>query len=216
VVKIAKKVAKNFSLPTMVHIGDINKQVSPALTQEFLPLMEPGDILSHVFTAKFGGTLRPDGMVLPQLKDAMERGVILDIAHGRFNFSFEVAKKGMTQGVFPTTLSTDLSTMSLSGPVYGLTVTMSKFLALGLDLKEVIEMTTIKPARALSIDDKKGSLKPGMDADVSILELLSGVWKLEDSEQQTIKVTRLLAPVMAIKLGQPICSQPAAQPQPID
>jgi dihydroorotase len=216
VVKIVKKLAKNFNLPVMVHIGDVSKQVSPALTQEFLPLMEPGDIVSHVFTPQFGGVLRTDGMVLPQLKDAMGRGVILDVAHGRFNLSFEVAQKSMAQGVFPTTLSTDLSTLSVSGPVYGLTVTMSKFLALGLDLREVIRMTTINPARALGTEDRKGSLKPGMDADVSILQLLSGAWKLEDSEQQTLKVTGLLAPVMAIKSGQPISSQPAAQPRPID
>jgi dihydroorotase len=216
VVTIAKKMAKSFSLPLMVHIGDSDKQVSPALTQEILPLLEPGDIVSHVFTAQLGGILNPDGVVLHELKDAMERGVILDLAHGRFNFSFEVAKRSMAQGILPTTLSTDLSTLSLNGPVYGLTVTMSKFLALGLDLKGVIQMTTVNPAHAIGIDDKKGSLKPRMDADVSILELLSGTWELEDSEKQIVRVNKLLAPVMVLKSGQPISSQPAAQPQLAD
>ncbi len=160
--------------------------------------------------------MRSDGTVMPELKDAMERGIVLDIAHGRMNLSYEVAKKGMTQGVIPTTLSTDLTRMSVSGPVYGLTVTMSKFMALGLNLKQVIEMTTVSPAHALGIANRKGSLEPGMDADVSILELLSGTWKLEDSEQQTIKATTLIAPVMTIKSGQPIPAQPTAQPQPMD
>jgi len=76
-------------------------------------------------------------------------------------------------------------------------------------------MTTINPARALNIQDRRGSLKPGMDADVSILELLSGTWKLEDSEQQTIEVTRLMTPNMTIKSGQLIPAQPVAQPQPL-
>ncbi len=216
VVKIAKKAAKKFDLPIMVHIGDRDKQVSPTLTQEFLPLMEPGDILSHVFTAQHGSILCTDGTVLPELREARQRGVVLDVANGRFNFSFEVARKGMAQGILPTTLSTDLVLPSLTNIVYGLTVTMSKFMALGLDLKQIIEMTTINPARAISAEDKIGSLKPGMDADVSILKLLYGTWKLEDSEQQIIEATRLIAPSMTIKLGKLIPAQPIAQPQLID
>jgi dihydroorotase len=212
---MAKKTAKEFKLPIMVHLGDHDKQVSPTLTQECLPLMEPGDILNHVFTAKFGSPMRPDGSVLPELREAMERGVILDIANGKSNFSFEVAKKGLAQGILPTTLSTDLTILSLAGPGYGLTVTMSKFLALGLNLKQVIEMTTINPARVLGIEASKGSLKPGMDADVSILEILSGAWNLEDSEQQIIEATQLIVPSTTIKSGQLIPSQKVAQPQPV-
>lgn len=216
VVKTAKKIAKQFSLPIMVHIGDIDKKVSPKLTQELLPLMESGDILSHVFTAQQGGTLRPDGSVMPELKEAMARGVVLDVANGRINLSFEVARKAMSQGILPTTLSTDLTIMTYKGPVYGMTVTMSKFMALGLDLKQIIEMSTINSARALGVEHRSGSLKPGMDADVSILKLLSGTWRLEDSEQQIIKVPKLIAPDITIKSGQVITAEPAAQPQPVD
>jgi len=216
VVEMAKRIAKTFELPIMVHIGDVSGKISPTLTQEFLPLMQSGDILSHVFTAKLGSIIRPDSTVLPELKEAMQRGVVLDIAHGKFNLSFEVARKGMAQGILPTTLSTDLTTLSLTGPVYGLTVTMSKFMALGLHLKQIIEMTTINPARALGIEGKGGSLKAGMDADVSILELLSGTWKLQDSEQQTIQATKLIIPTMTIKSGKLIPARPVAQPQPKD
>lgn len=213
VLKIAKKLAKKYGLPIMIHIGDLERRVSTTLTQELLPLMESGDILSHVFTVQHGGTLRPDGTILPELREAMQRGVVLDIAHGRFNFSFEAARKIMAQGIFPTTLSTDLTLPSITGPVYGLTVTLSKFMALGLDLRQVVEMATINPARAISIEDRKGSLKPGMDADISILELSSGIWKLEDCEQQTIEVTRLITPYMTIKSGEVIPIQMVAQPQ---
>jgi len=212
IVKMAKKVAGKFGLPIMVHIGDVDKQVSPTLTREFLPLMEKGDILAHVFTAQMGGVLRADGTVLPELKEAMARGVILDTAHGRFNFSFKVARKAIDQGILPYTVSTDLTVPSLTGPVYGLPVTMSKFLALGFDLKQVIAMTTINAARSISADDTIGSLKPGMAADVSILELLSGTWELTDSQQETVKVTRLLSPSMTVKAGQLIATAPLAPP----
>jgi len=216
VMETAKKIARQFGMPIMIHIGDLKKQVSPTLTQEVLPMMETGDILSHVFTAKFGSALRSDGTVLPELKEAMERGVIMDTALGMNNFNFEVARKSMAQGILPTTLSTDVGAANLKYIVYGMTVTMTKFLALGLDLKQVIEMSTINPARVLGEDNRIGSLKPGMEADVSILKLLSGKWKLEDSEHQTIEVDNLISPVTTIKSGQVIPAKPAAQPQPVN
>ena len=74
VVETAKKIAKKFSLPIMVHIGDIKNQVSPTLTQEILPLMEQGDILVHVYTPKLGSIMRPDGTVLAELSEARWRG----------------------------------------------------------------------------------------------------------------------------------------------
>ncbi len=211
IVAMAQKLAKSHGLPVMVHIGDVERQVSPTLTREVLPLLEPGDILSHVYTAKFGGILTPEGSALPELKEALARGVVLDVAHGKSNFSFDVARQCLARGIRPTTLSTDLTTTSLNGPVYSLPVTMSKLLALGLSLPQVIAMTTINPARALGIDRSKGSLGPGMDADISVLELLSGTWKLEDAEQQTLETRTLLAPAMAVKSGCLIPSRPITQ-----
>ena len=90
---------------------------------------------------------------------------------------------------------------------------MTKFMALGLDLKQVIEMTTINPARVIGVADCIGGLKPGMEADVSILQLLSGSWKLEDGQGDTLKATTMLVPSMAVKSGQLIPAQPVAQPQ---
>ncbi|MBI2957476.1 MAG: amidohydrolase family protein, partial [Chloroflexi bacterium] len=108
-VAMAQKAAKRFGLPIMVHIGDEKKQVSPALTREMLPMLESGDIVSHIYTAQLGGLLGPDGRVFPELKEAMDRGVIMDTALGMNNFSFEVARKSIGQGILPTTLSSDLT-----------------------------------------------------------------------------------------------------------
>ena len=92
---------------------------------------------------------------------------------------------------------------------------MTHFMGLGLDLKQVITMTTINPARALREESRIGSLKPGMEADVSILELLSGAWELQDSQQQTLEVNQMIMPRMTVKSGQVIPAQPVAQPEPI-
>jgi dihydroorotase len=95
---------------------------------------------------------------MPELKEAMARGVILDISNGGpgSNFIFEVAKKGMAQGILPTTMSTDVTRPSLTEGVYGRTVTMSKFLALGLDLNEVIKMCTIQSCKGHSRGGQDG------------------------------------------------------------
>jgi dihydroorotase len=204
VVKTAQKVAKRFNLPLVVHMGDLKQQVAPTLTQETLPLLEPGDILTHLYTSNWGGCLRDDGTFLPELKQAMQRGVILDIGRGRIHFNFEVARNGLSQGILPTTISSDIVAPSITDRVYGLTAVMSTLLGLGLKLTQVIEMSTINPARALGLADRIGSLKPGMVADISILNLLSGKWTIVDSAQKTLALTRLISPDSTVKSGIPV------------
>ncbi len=85
-------------------------------------------------------------------------------------------------------------------------------MALGLDLKQVVAMTTINPARAIHEESRIGSLKPGMAADVSILEIRSGAWTLTDTPGETIKADRLVTPVTAIKDGKVIPAEPVALP----
>jgi dihydroorotase len=85
-------------------------------------------------------------------------------------------------------------------------------MALGLDLKQVVAMSTINPACAIHEEAKIGSLKPGMAADVSILELQSGAWTLIDTPGETIKTDKLLMPITAIKSGKVIPAEPVALP----
>jgi dihydroorotase len=214
VVEVQQKLAKKLGLPIMIHIGDMDGRVPSTITPEVLPMLEPGDIVSHIYTGNQGCPLRPDGTVLPEMRAAMERGVVMDTATGRYNMSFDSARKGLAQGILPTTLSTDLTQRSLTGPTYNLPVTMAKFMALGLELKQVIAMSTVNPARALGEGDRIGSLKPGMEADVSILELSSGKWKLQDTLQQTIEAEQMLTPVTTVKAGEVIPAQPVARPEP--
>ena len=204
VVKTAKQIARRFDLPLVVHMGDLKQQVAPTLTQETLPLLESGDILTHLYNSNWGGCMRDDGTFLPELKQARQRGVILDIGRGRIHFNFKVAKNGLSQGILPTTISSDIVAPSITDRVYGLTAVMSTLLGLGLKLTQVIEMSTINPARALGLADRIGSLKPGMTADISILNLLSGKWRIVDSEQKQMTLTQLLSPDSTVKSGLPL------------
>jgi dihydroorotase len=69
----------------------------------------------------------------------------------------------------------------VAGPVFDLVTTMSKFLALGLSLSEVVRMTTAAPARAIAEADTIGTLRPGAAADVTLLRIESGSFTLTDS-----------------------------------
>jgi dihydroorotase len=206
--KIAKDIARRVGLPVMIHAADKWERTPVELTQEILALMEPGDIVSHIYSPARGGCfLKSDGTFYPELRDAMERGVVMDVAHGSTQFSYNIARKGMAQGILPTTISTDVTGIRLDNTIYGLTVVMSKFLALGLDLNTIIRMTTVNPARVLCEESRIGSLKAGMYADVSILDIKSGLWELEDAEKQSLKVTELIVPCFSIKSGQVIAAK---------
>jgi dihydroorotase len=211
----AKSVARQCGLPVMIHLGDNEKKVSPETTRQILASMEPGDIISHFLTPRHGGCLFPDGRFYPELLDARERGVVLDTAEGKKNLAFGIASRAMAQGILPTTISTDLVKMSLHGPTYGLTVSMSKFLALGLDLNSVIQMTTMNPARVIGLGDRLGSLKAGMVADLSILELRPGRWALVSAGEETLEADQLLVPYCAVKSGEIVESHPVGQPNAV-
>jgi len=208
-VRVAKSIATDAGLPLVVHIGIDPWEKTPqetvgAFTRELLDLLDKGDILAHVFTPKVGGVIQADGTVAPELKEAMKRGVVLDVANAASNFRFEVAKKGLEQGILPTILSTDLATTTFDRrAVLSLLVTMSKFLALGLSLHQVIQMTTINPARALGEEHRRGSLRIGMPADISILELVEGDFLFFDSleENTSLKGNHLLIPKLTLKSG---------------
>lgn len=212
VLKMAKELSRETGLPLMVHIGDTEKKVPPKLSSVCLDMLERGDILLHIYTPQQGKLLNEDGSLVPGLREAMERGVLLDAAPGLFNISYEIAQKMMEQGVLPDIISSDFTSLSLPGPVYGLGVTMSRYMTLGLSLAQVVEMTTAAPARALGLAGCTGALKPGMDADISVMELRAGQWKIPDTAGKDLTLSSLLFPAFCVKSGKVINANPAAWP----
>jgi dihydroorotase len=203
--KAIKKIATDAGLPLMVHLGicatevhlpDLASSVEP-YTKQVLGILERGDIVTHIYTPKIGGVIKGDGRVLPEFREAIDRGILLDVAHGGTNFGLEVARAGIGAGILPHTISTDASTVGIAktaqkgvarivrsqetgrepdeaavkDPAFSLTAIMSKFLALGVSLEHVIEMTTSAPARILGEEQRRGTLRVGMNADVTILRL---------------------------------------------
>ena len=205
-IELAKKLAKDVNLPLMMHVGETRSRIPGDKMDDFsraaVSLLEKGDILSHYLTWEPGGMILKDGTVYPELEAAQKRGVVLDSCHGLNHFSFTIARHAIAKGLIPTVISTDLCSMVLAA-AQSLAVVMSKFINMGLTVDQVIEMTTINPAKALGEEKKRGSMKPGMSADITVLELTKGDYTFGDGTGgEIIHGEVLLEPRMVFKAGE--------------
>ena len=183
--KRALAAAEAARIPLMVHISD---PYSPL--PEILKLMRKGDVYTHIYNSHNHGILDADGKILPEVLAARARGIVFDSAHGRSHFSFSTAEKALKQGFLPDTISTDLSEGNVSGPVYDLPTTVSKFMAMGMDLDAAIERVTVKPAEVFDYGVQLGALHTGSEADIGIFEIREGTFEFMDSDRETRVRTR--------------------------
>ena len=205
-VRLAKQAATEGGVRLMVHIGDRSiadgDGTEPTITRQLLPLLDEGDIITHLFSGNPGRIIGADGKVIQEILEAQARGVFLDTAHGRQNFSFHVAKAALDQGVRPLSISTDMTPPGRMNTVHSMTEMLARFMALGFSLEDVIRMTTANPARALGMEDTLGSLAAGRPADISVLKEETGDWRFHDTEGDTLRGDKALVPVVTVKDGE--------------
>jgi len=199
--KLAKRAARESGTKLMVHIGDTEKRYDPTVIRKLLPLLEPGDILTHYFTANPGGVLDANGKLVPETREAADRGVWFDTAHGRMNFSFDVGRKIIDQGVLPHCISTDLTVPGRINTVHSMTEMMTRFLGLGFTLPQVVTMCTSNPARAVGVQGRLGTLAAGRQADISVLEIREGAWTVYDVLGAGLRVSQAVVPFVTVKRG---------------
>lgn len=203
---LVKGLSRKTGLPLMVHLGaepeeDVSDAELADFTKGMLGMLEAGDILTHVFTWKRGGVIDQDGVMLPEAEEARRRGVVFDVANAKTNFSFYIARKAIGRGFRPSSISTDLTGVNLEA-VHSLPVSMSKFMAAGLTLEEVVAMTTCNPAQAIKESHRKGCVGSGYPADLTILELKQGEFHFSDGIQdRSFTGDYLLVPWLTIKKG---------------
>ena len=196
----ARKLGDNLKIPLLVHIGESwTKDATPPPIGDVLKYLREGDIVTHMFTAHPGGLLDPHGKLWPQVRDAKESGVLMDVGHGLHNLNFDVARKVLDQELFPDGVSTDGHRGNRAGPVYDLPTTMAKLMALGFSLNQVVEMATVNAAKLLGRSAELGFIRVGCPADISVLRLEEREWKAVDSQKGTIQARQALVPVYAVR-----------------
>jgi dihydroorotase len=176
VLRRARQVADAIGKPVMVHPGRTAIRVDEVLNN-----LVRGDIVTHVYHARPEGVLDEAGQVRPSVRAAVERGVHFDVGHGMGSFSWNVARAGLSQGLVPGTISSDIHAWNVAGPVFDLATTASKLLHLGLSLPDVIRRVTVNPAACIGRTDEFGTLKPGATADLTLLRVAEGEFRFRDS-----------------------------------
>ena len=200
--ELAKRAARESGTRLMVHIGDTAKRYDPNVIRKLLPMLDKGDILTHYFTANPGGVLDANGKLVPEAREAADRGVWLDTAHGRMNFSFDVGRRCIDQGLLPHCISTDLTVPGRANTVHSMVEIMTRFLGLGFSLADVVTMSTANPARAIGEEGRLGSLAVGRQADISVIELRDGDWTVNDVVGAVMRVSKAVVPFLTVKRGE--------------
>jgi dihydroorotase len=171
---VAEEVADQTGLPMMVHIDE-----PPPSYEAVVSRLRAGDILTHCFRPFPNSPINGAGKVKPAIIEARKRGVLFDIGHGMGSFAWKTARAMMDNNFLPDTISSDVHALCIDGPAYDQVTTLSKFLALGMPLADVIAASTVNAARALNRLEL-GTLKPGSVGDASVLSLEEGSFPLED------------------------------------
>ena len=222
VIKIGKEIARGAGLPLYIHLGQLWPEADGVtidpdeVVRALIPLMEAGDVLAHPFTRHPGGFISTEtGEVHPVVWAALERGVTVDVGHGS-HFSFDMARRVLKAGIPVHTLGADMhgynvrvpgaGTERAANPFFGvapfnLTNAMTKLLALGMTLPQIVATVTSNPAAMLRMGDSIGSLQVGREADVSVLDVLDGRFELADNSGEKVVSSGMIVPVFALRAG---------------
>jgi dihydroorotase len=190
----------------MVHIGGVETK---ELMSDILNLLRPGDVLTHCYSGfpNMSGVFTnivQDGKLLPAALAAKQRGVMFDVGHGGGSFDFTVAEVAIPGGCTPDTISSDIHVFSGNSPgMPFLPNVMSKFLALGFPLEQVVAMATTAPAKIINRAPKLGTLQVGAPGDVAIMELAEGPVTFVDTRNNKRDGKLLLKPVQTVINGVP-------------
>ena len=207
--RAAIQAAQVAEVPVMVHIG----QGPPSLS-EVLTKLRPGDIVTHCTTGQNMALVEDNGHLRSCVRDAKARGVLFDVGHGSGGFSFAVAEALVREGLVPDVISSDLHQLSVLGPGFDLPTTMSKLLAVGMSLTEVIAAATSRAATAIGRQDRCGALVGGRQADIAVLRQRTGELNLFDSYLNERRTADLLTCEATILAGRVLPAEATDVPAP--
>ena len=184
-------------IPVMVDFG-ANRSERP-LAELVTQKLRPGDIYTHMYSG-LRGEQDAAGRVNPGLWAARKRGVFFDVGHGGGSFAWRIAAPAIKEGFLPDSLSTDLHIGSMNTGMKDMVNVMSKFLAVGLSLPDVVLRSTWNPAREIRREEL-GHLSVGAVADVAVLRLERGSFGFVDSFGGRLKGSQKLTCEMTLRDG---------------
>ncbi|MEZ4505338.1 MAG: amidohydrolase/deacetylase family metallohydrolase [Thermomicrobiales bacterium] len=200
---LAREAADAAGLPLMIHPQD---SWADSIDQ-VLAVLRKDDIMTHMYHGLRHGILDENGRIQPAVQAARDRGVRFDVGHGQGSFSWDVCSKAMEQGFLPDTISSDLHSHNVEGPVFDLLTTVSKFLLLGMPLHDALQRVTVEPAKTVGMPGRIGTLAVGAEGDAVVIDQREGRFDLVDSHGVVRQTTMKLVPTVVVKGGRVVRSE---------
>ena len=148
-----------------------------------------------------------------------------------------MARKAIDAGIVPHTLGADMHGYNTKVPKprgtpdehpdkeemhlfagaqnFSLASAMTSMLALGLTLEQVVPMVTSNCAAMLGMSGEIGTLKPGVEADVSVLADNVGRFLLQDNENTQVVTDHFLSPAFCLRAGTRFDADAVILPKPL-
>ena len=184
-------------IPVMVDFG-ANRPERP-MSELVTKKLRPGDIYTHTYSG-LRNEQDASGHVNPALWEARKRGVIFDVGHGGGSFAWRIAVPAIKEKFLPDSISTDLHVSSMNSGMKDMLNLMSKFLAMGLSIDEVVARSTWNPAREIHREEL-GNLSIGAPADVAVLRLEQGQFGFTDMYGARLRGDRKLTCELTLRDG---------------
>jgi dihydroorotase len=194
---LAREAADAAGLPLMIHPQD---SWADSIDQ-VLAVLREGDIMTHMYHGMRHGILDENDRIQPAVQAARDRGVRFDVGHGQGSFNWDVCSKALEQGFLPDTISSDLHSHNVEGPVFDLITTVSKFLSLGMPLHDALERVTVEPAKTVGMPGRIGTLAVGAEGDAVVIDQREGRFDLVDSHGVVRQTAMKLVPTVVVKGG---------------
>jgi dihydroorotase len=197
----AVEAGKLAGVPVMVDFGE--HQPPNSIESLFMEHLRPGDMFTHTYSngPKNRETVVDENhQVKPFVFKAQERGIVFDVGHGGGAFSWVQAVPAVKQGFLPNVISTDLHIQSMNAGMKDLCNVMSKFMALGLSIQDVVLRTTLNPAQVINRPEL-GNLDIGAEADVAVLRVRDGNFGFTDVRRLTVDGTQKIEAEITIRAG---------------
>ncbi|MDY0098934.1 MAG: amidohydrolase/deacetylase family metallohydrolase [Bacteroidales bacterium] len=188
-------------IPVMIDFGSATPPLS--LEELFMKHLRPGDIFTHAyayFPESRESVIDENGKVKPFVFEAQKRGIKFDVGHGGGSFRWKVAIPSIKQGFIAEAISSDLHTGSMNSGMKDMTNLMSKFLAMGLTVQDVILRSTWLPAQIIKRPDL-GNLSAGSCADVAVFSISEGDYGFIDISSEKLKGNKKLVAELTVRAG---------------
>lgn len=200
-VDFALEAGKKANVPVMVDFGEHDPPNS--IERLFFEHLRPGDIFTHTYSN--GYTQREtivdqQGKLKPFILKAQERGIVFDLGHGGGAFTWKQAVPATKQGFVVDVISSDLHIQSMNSGMKDMSNVLSKVMALGISLQDVIKKATWIPAKTINRTDL-GHLSEGAVADVAVFSLRQGDFGFLDVRKQKIEGKSKLETQLTLREG---------------